>query len=97
VTSTPKAITLWQKSIGLTIAGIFLFWVAIAASVCPPAFHAPVVIALISLVMISLGTILNLRANIGDGLINKARMAFLGAVQISTLCFEIWVLARTKA
>jgi hypothetical protein len=43
------------------------------------------------------GLVWNVRANIRHAGFNLARFAFLGALQISMLCLEAWLLARTKA
>ena len=88
--------TTWQKSIGLTVGGVLLLWGAIAASVCSPALHLPVVIASISVVTLVLGLVWNVRANKRETGFNVVRFALLGTVQICMLCFEVWVLARTN-
>jgi hypothetical protein len=88
--------TLWQKSIGLTVTGIGLFFVAIASSICPPALHAPIVIASASLLILSLGLVSNLRASSGGSHIAQLKMALLGVVQITAFCFEVWALLLTK-
>jgi hypothetical protein len=83
---------LWQKSICLTIAGVCMFFAAIASSICPPVLHMPIVIASASLLIIGLGLVWNLRASAMGSL----RMVLLGMIQIAILCIGIWAVAITK-